>query len=87
MNDSMNAAMLGAWLLWHNHIDDEDVPPINASFREGFEAAHSLFLPLLTLASIHVYTAAEAEHMLDGFTPKRRGIDALVDQIKKAISP
>lgn len=40
---------------------------------------------LLRAAAPHVYGSAGAEHLTDGFRPRRHAIDDLVDEIKAAI--
>lgn len=85
MEHKLLQKMKNAWVDWHGDIDDEDVPSVNPSFQEGFEAAHDLLMPLLEMAAPHVYASAGAAHMLDGFRPKRIPIDELVDRIKDVV--
>ena len=49
---------------------------------ERLVAERKIHLGLLAEASIHVYSSADAEHMLDGFKPQKRPIDDLVGRIK-----
>jgi len=41
---------------------------------------------LLAECAPHVFSAAEAEHLLDGFRPQRRPIDALADRVRAALT-
>lgn len=40
---------------------------------------------LLRYCAPHVFAAAKAEHLLDGFNPRKRKIDKLVEEIRKAL--
>lgn len=82
----MLTKMKNAWGRWHKDVPEDDRPNVNPSFHAGFEAAHDLLMPLLEKAAPHVYASAGANHMLDGFKPRRRPIDELVEQIKAVIS-
>lgn len=58
---------------------------VGIGFEEGFNAACELFMPLLEMSAPHVFASASADHMLDGFSPRRHPIDELVDRIKAVI--
>lgn len=85
MESEMNQKMKHAWLLWHGDMEEDDIPSVNASFKEGFEACHDILMPLLIESALHVMASHGAEHMLDGFRPQRRPIDDLVDKIKEVL--
>ena len=40
---------------------------------------------LLSECAPHVFSAAEAEHLLDGFRPQRRPMDDLADRLRAAL--
>lgn len=44
-------------------------------------------LDLLRECAPHVFSAAEAEHLLDGFRPQRRPLDDLADRVRDALGP
>lgn len=85
MEQKLVEKMKGAWVDWHADIAPEDIPSVNPSFQEGYEAAHELLMPLLQMAAPHVYASAGAEHMLDGFKPKKLPIDELVNRIRDVV--
>lgn len=85
MDIKMKTAMTDAWVDWHGDMDADDIPAVNPSFREGFEACHDLLMPLLKAAAMHVHAAAAAEHMLDGFRPQRRPADELIERINDVL--
>lgn len=84
MNNKMREIMETSWSDWHGSTID-DFPNVNISYEKGFDAACDKLIPLLEQASHHVYGSAGAEHLLDGFHPRRRQIDDLVDSIKEVI--
>ena len=76
---------------WKKHIAEID--PIDCHFTLidvdvllWAENRMNELQALLEMSSIHVFASAGAEHMLDGFKPKRRPIDELVERIK-AVMP
>lgn len=54
-------------------------------YEEGFEDACNLLIPILKKCYPYIYSQAAAEHMLDGFSPKKHGIDKLVKRIEEII--
>lgn len=82
MNEKLRFNMLLAWAQWHCNLDHNDIPDVSLAYEKGFHAACEHLLTLLQQAAPHVYASAQAEHMLDGFKPRRHKIDTLVEQIK-----
>lgn len=48
---------------------------------DDIESMHAL----LSECAPHVFSAAEAEHLLDGFRPQRRPMDDLVARVRAAL--
>ena len=46
---------------------------------------HDTLHALLKECAPHVFSAAEAEHLLDGFRPQRRPLDDLADRVRAAL--
>ena len=81
MSDYLKKEMEAAWRIWHNHIDDDDVPMVSITFEKGFNAASSFFIPMLSQSLVYVQSQADAEHMLDGFSHRHRAIDDFADRL------
>jgi hypothetical protein len=78
--------MLQSWASWHSDIDDEElIPRVTMTYEEGFTAAIDALLPLLRQCHPHVYGSHGAEHMLDGFKPQPRPIDALLRELEEVL--
>ena len=76
---------------WKKHIAEidpmnGDCTLINDDVLLWAENRMNELQALVEMSSAHVFASAGAEHMLDGFKPKRRPIDELVERIK-AVMP
>lgn len=76
---------------WKKHIADihlisGDFTAINDDVLLWAENRMNELQALVEMSSAHVFASAGAEHMLDGFKPKRLPIDELVERIK-AVMP
>ena len=76
---------------WKKHISEidpmnGDCTLINDDVLIWAENRLNELQALVEMSSAHVFSSAGAEHMLDGFKPKRRPIDELVERIK-AVMP
>jgi hypothetical protein len=77
--------MVADWNAWHIGVPADARPEPNISFEKGFNACLSWLWPLLTDAAAHVEATNEAEHMTDGFGPKRaRASDRLLERLREA---
>jgi hypothetical protein len=56
------------------------------AIRDSLDAENKSLRRLLAIALPHVEASAGAEHLLDGFRPRRRPLDATVEAIREALS-
>lgn len=83
MNSVLRSIMVESWREWHGDLDEDDIPQVNISFEEGFSAACEYLLPLLQQSLVHVSAIAEAGHLTDGFSKKKKNShDILADEIR-----
>ena len=85
MNDHIRTIMLQSWANWHSDIDEDLRPIVNMSYEKGFAAALDALIPLLRQCHPHVHGSHGAEHMLDGFKPQPRPIDALLKELEEVL--
>ena len=76
MNKTLKLQMRNVWK------DENGNDEISPDFVAGFESAVDVLLPLLEEAAPHVYSYANAVHMMDGFKKKKHQIDDLVVHIR-----
>jgi hypothetical protein len=82
MNDHIRTIMLQSWENWHRR---RSRPLVNMSYEKGFAAALDALIPLLRQCHPHVHGSHGAEHMLDGFKPQPRPIDALLKELEEVL--
>lgn len=82
MNHKME---LAANEVWQKYNATRDVMVDAEAFKAGFILCHDLLMPLLIEAMPHVMGSHGADHLLDGFRPRRRPIDDLVERLQEVI--